>query len=84
MAPEESMRGLMRGSRRSKWVNRSGKWKRRWNEQVNNDRRGKVGSDPVRGRVSSGRLATILGKSKVNIRKRSDLLLLLLGPLSTA
>ena len=70
MAPEESMRGLMRGSRRSKWVNRSGKWKRRWNEQVNNDRRGRVGNDPGRGKVSLGRLAPIPGMSKVSIQRR--------------
>ena len=70
MAPEESMRGLMRGSMKSRWVNRSGKWKRRWNEQVNNDRRGKVGSDPGRGRVSLGKLAPILGRSMVNIQRR--------------
>ena len=87
LAPEESRRGLKRGSRKSKWVNKSGRWKRRLNEQVNSDRRGKVGSDLVRGRVSSGRLAPILGKGRVNIPRRSALLLLLLlllGPLSTA
>ena len=70
MAPEESMKGLMRGSRKSKWANRSGKWKRRWNEQVNNDRRGKVGNDLGRGRVSLGRLAPIPGRSKVSIQRR--------------
>ena len=70
MAPEESRKGLMRGSRKSRWVNRSGKWKRSSNEQVNNDRRGKVGNDPGRGRVSLGRLAPILGRSRVNIQRR--------------
>ena len=61
---------MMRGSRRSKWVNRSGKWKRRWNEQVNNDRRGRAGNGPGRGKVSLERLAPILGRSKVNIQRR--------------
>ena len=70
MAPEESMRGLMRGSMKSKWANRSGKWKRRWNEQVNNDRRGRAGNGPGRGKVSLERLAPILGRSMVNIQRR--------------
>ena len=74
MAPEENRWGLKRVSRMSRWVNKSG---RRLSGQVNNDRRGKVGSDPGRGRVSSGRLAPTLGRSKVNTQRRSTLLELL-------
>ena len=76
-APEESRWGLKRGSRMSRWGNKSG---RRWSEQVNNDRRGRVGSGPGRGRESSGRLAPTPGRSKVNTQRRSTLL----EPLSTA
>ena len=79
-APGESRWDLKRVSRRSRWVSKSG---RRWSGQVSNGRRGKVGSDPGRGRVSSGRLAPTLGRSKVNIQRRSSLLLLP-EPLSTA
>ena len=63
MALEENSWGLKRVSRMSRWVNRSKK--RRLNEQVNNDRRGKVGSDPGRDRVSLGRWAPIPGRKKV-------------------
>ena len=77
LAPGENRWGLKRVSRTSRWVNTSG---RRLNGQVNNDRRGKVGSDPGRGRVSSGRLAPTPGRSKVNTQRRSPLL----EPLSTA
>ena len=80
LAPGENRWGLKRVSRTSRWVNTSG---RRLNGQVNNDKRGKVGNDLGRGRVSSGRSAPILGRSKVSIQRRS-VLLLLLEPLSTA
>ena len=74
LAPGENRWGLKRVSRTSRWVSTSG---RRLNGQVNNDRRGKVGSDPGRGRVSSGRLAPTLGRSKVKTQRRSTLLELL-------